>query len=181
MDVREEPSGATGRRQRNKEQRSEAAATSWKREDIRRTLQEGFCTGDREANGRIFCQDAESEGLLIVEGSAPPKRKKRLHRVRVRNAGTPHSRLFPPAIGKSGMMVRKAPGLTGSLSGSSSGQEALKREQRGRLENEHREKPMTNHRRYKHRPRKKCNGDTPVGYSGRVTSRKEQCDVFTHC
>jgi hypothetical protein len=84
MGGRKEASGATIRRRRDKEPISKTEAMSWKREDIRRALQEGARTG------RIFRQDAESEGLDIVEVSGPSETEKTTaHRVRVGNVGAP--------------------------------------------------------------------------------------------
>jgi hypothetical protein len=34
------------------------------------------------------------------------------------------------------------------------------------------------HRRHKHRRRESTNGGTPVGYSGRIALRREQCGIF---
>jgi hypothetical protein len=52
-----------------------------------------------------------------------------------------------------------------------------------RLERKHRGKPShrkegeTDHRRRKHSPRRRRNYGTPVGRSGRIALRREQCDV----
>jgi hypothetical protein len=74
----------------DKEKRPEMSATSWKQEDIRCDLKEGFRAGDHKANGQIFCQVAESEGLDIVEGSAPSETEKETaHGVRAGNVGAP--------------------------------------------------------------------------------------------
>jgi hypothetical protein len=75
---------------------------SWNREDIRRDLQEGSRTGDHKAISRIFGQDAENEGLEIVEGSAPSETEKETaHGVRAGNVGTPATLgSFAPTIGK---------------------------------------------------------------------------------
>jgi hypothetical protein len=80
-----------------------------KEEGIQQDLQEGFCTGDHETSSRDFQRVAESEGLDIVEGSAPSeKEKETAHRVGTGNVGalaTVDS--FAPPIGKSGMMLKK--------------------------------------------------------------------------
>jgi hypothetical protein len=34
------------------------------------------------------------------------------------------------------------------------------------------------HRRHKHSPRKRRNGDTAIGYSGQAALRREQCGIF---
>jgi hypothetical protein len=74
--------------QRDKEPRLQGAATTWKREDIRRDLQEGSRTGDFEANSRIFSQDAENERQDIVEGPASSEmEKKPIRNSSVRGAG----------------------------------------------------------------------------------------------
>jgi hypothetical protein len=36
-------------------------------------------------------------------------------------------------------------------------------------------------RRWEHSPRKKRNGEAPLGYSGRTALRRKQCDMSTHC
>jgi hypothetical protein len=38
-------------------------------------------------------------------------------------------------------------------------------------------KDETNHRRHKHSPRKRRSGGKPVGYSGQIALRREQCGV----
>jgi hypothetical protein len=78
MDIREQMLGETRRHQWNKEPRLKRVATFWKREDIRQEHLENHRAGDCETNSQIFCQDSKTEGLDIVEGSAPSK-KKSLH------------------------------------------------------------------------------------------------------
>jgi hypothetical protein len=60
----------------NKEPRPETAAASRKQEGIQQDRQEDFRTGVREANSRIFRQDARSEVLDTVQGSAPSETEK---------------------------------------------------------------------------------------------------------
>jgi hypothetical protein len=60
-DVREETSGETGRHHWNKELRLKAAIMSGKQNNTQQDLQEDHTAGDREANSRVFCQDAENE------------------------------------------------------------------------------------------------------------------------
>jgi hypothetical protein len=119
----------------------------------------------------------------IVEGSAFSETKKETaHRV---GAGTVRAPAtldgFPHRSDKQDDGGK--PGRTGTLSGSRSGHVALRREQSERLESKHREKPS--HRKegeidlrcWKHSPRKRRNGFTPVGPSGWIATRREQCDV----
>jgi hypothetical protein len=76
-----------------------------------------------------------------------------------------------------------APGSTGNLSESRSGCAALKRQQQEWLKNKHREmlshgkKGETDRRYCKHSPRKRRHGGTPVGHSGQIALRREQCDL----
>jgi hypothetical protein len=68
-------------------------------------------------------------------------------------------------------------------SGNRLGRAVLKREPREQLESNHSEnratgnKGETDHRRHKHCPRKRRNGGTPVGHSGRMALRREKCGV----
>jgi hypothetical protein len=70
------------------------------------------------------------------------------------------------------------PGPARTLSGNRSGG----REQREKLESNHRENRATgkegesDHRRHKHSSWKR-NGSTPVGYSGRIALRREHCGI----
>jgi hypothetical protein len=186
---REETSGETARQPRHKEPRLPGAATSWKREEIRRDLQEGSRTGDNEANSRIFRQDAESERQDIAEGSAPSETEKEpAHRVGTGNVGVPATvGSFPHKSDKQDDGDK--PGRTGTLSGSRSGHADLRTEQRERLESKRHEKPKNHgkegdadHRHHKHSPGERRNGGTPVcGSSGQIALRREQCDVYTHC
>jgi hypothetical protein len=50
-------------------------ATFWKQEDIRQELLKYHHAADCEVNSQIFHQDLKTEGLYIVEGSAPSKKK----------------------------------------------------------------------------------------------------------
>jgi hypothetical protein len=62
---------------------------------------------------------------------------------------------------------------------------ALRREQWEQFESNHRENQAmrkegeNDHKCHKHSPRKRRNGGMPVGYSGLITIRREQCGIFT--
>jgi hypothetical protein len=110
-----------------KEPRREGAITSEERDDIQRDLRENVRAGDREANCHVFRQDAENEGLDIVEGSAPSETEKDIaHGVRAGNVGAPANLgSFAPQNGKKDDDEKI--GSTGTL----------RREQWGRLERSH--------------------------------------------
>jgi hypothetical protein len=72
------------------------------------------------------------------------------------------------------------PGPTGTLSRNRSGLAALRREQREQLESNQHEKRATgkegeaDHKGHKYSPRKRRNGGTPVGNSGRIVLREQR-------
>jgi hypothetical protein len=78
-DARKEATDAPGRHQWSQEPRLQLEAASWKREDNQRNLQEVHWTGNREANCQMYCWATKNQRLDLVEGSARPKRKKKLH------------------------------------------------------------------------------------------------------
>jgi hypothetical protein len=75
------------------------------------------------------------------------------------------------------------PGPARTLSGNRSRPAALRKEQREQLDSNHRENRAkgkeceADHRRHKHSPQKRRNGGMSVGYSGRITLRREQCGM----
>jgi hypothetical protein len=90
MNGGEETLQGLGMQRWNKEPRPERAAASRKQKGIEQDHQEDFRTGVHEANSWIFCQDAGSKGLDIVEGSAPSRMEKATAlRVGVENVGEP--------------------------------------------------------------------------------------------
>jgi hypothetical protein len=42
----------------------------------------------------------------------------------------------------------------------------------------HGDEGETDHKCHEHIPRKGRNGDTPIGYSGQASLRREQCGIF---
>jgi hypothetical protein len=71
MNRREETSEVPGMQKWHKEPRLRGAATSWKREDNQRDLQEEHRTGICEASNRDVQRVAENEEPGIVDGSTP--------------------------------------------------------------------------------------------------------------
>jgi hypothetical protein len=150
--------------QRNKGPRCKTTATSRKPEGIQQDGQTNSRTGSHEASSRVFHRAARTEWLDTVEGSTSSETKEEMSKAQTSekkdDGGTP--------------------GPTGNISGNHSGRPALRREQREQLESNHRENRATgkegetDHRRHKHSPRKRRNGCTPVGYSGRRAVRSRQ-------
>jgi hypothetical protein len=103
--------------------------------------------------------------MNIVEGSVPSETKEEASKAQ-------HSEKNKGDGG--------TPGPARPLSGNSLGLAALRKEQREQLESNHRENRATgkeveaDHIRHKHSPRKRRNGGTPVGCSGRITLRRER-------
>jgi hypothetical protein len=77
-----------------------------------------------------------------------------------------------------GMIVKT--GVTGNLSGNRSGRAGLKEgADVARKKSNHRKEGDTDHRRWKHSPRKKGRV-TPLGCSGRTAVRREQLAYLPH-
>jgi hypothetical protein len=115
-----------------------------------------------------------------VEGSAPPKQKETAHRLRAGDVGAlatldrepapTERRIFIVCILLCHDVARKVDCSTAeptfTLSGNRSGRAALRREV------SHGEEGETDHRRHKHRPRKRTNGGTSVCHSRRTALRR---------
>jgi hypothetical protein len=76
MDVRKETTDAPGRHQWKEKPIFQEAATSCKREDNQRDLQEDNRAGDPEASSWDFQLVMLNDGLNIAEKSAPSKTEK---------------------------------------------------------------------------------------------------------
>jgi hypothetical protein len=116
-----------------------------------------------------------NQELDVVEGSAPSKTKKEMaNGVGAGNVGALATlRIVLPHCWKR-KSLDDASGLTGTLSGSHSGQAPSRREQWERF--------VSSHTKYhEQKPQKRRNGDTPICSSGQTALRRKQCYVDTYC
>jgi hypothetical protein len=127
------------------------------RNDIRQDRQEDFSAGEHEANGLPEVSD-----WMFWKVRPPSKRKKEVV------ASLPKKK-------------KKCTRRVVTFTGSRSGRPDLRREQRERMDRNHRRKNRTMEDLRQQRLRERRNGDTPLGYSGLITLTREQCDRMAKC
>jgi hypothetical protein len=131
---------------------------------------------DCQTNCQIYCWDAEDQELDLVEGRPPPKRKKETPG----RAGAGNVQVPAPTTETEREDFIRVPLET---SAHKEGTVAMVGEwlpQPGKKPQEEIPSPeqIEKRRRCKRSPRKKRNGDTPLGYSGQTAFRREQCGVL---
>jgi hypothetical protein len=171
--------------ERNRKVEPRRVSTSGKR----RNAQEGriwdFQWEDHETCSRNFQWVTENEETGLVEVSAPRSGKR--SSISARRAGYGEAPATPGVMAPTGEREKETgrtlddgdtSGSPGTLAVNRSGRAGLK--EGANVEVGEWPPSQRKRRRCKHSPRKKRNGDAPLGYSWRTALKREQCNVDGH-